>query len=308
MSSSAARCRARDAGAVALTDHQGLYGAIRFYQKALDAGIKPIIGAEVVVETAGIPRLRGRPASRRARRHAAPVRLRACGGAWLPSHAARHATSPATATCAGSSPARTCAQGRGLAHHALAISSAALRASSGFRGVRAARWAHPYSADPARARAAATRLAHCFAPGDFYVELMHLLTPESPRYIAALVALADSLGPASRRDQQRPLRHAARASASTTCSPRQVRAWSFPGPYDRPNGELWLKPAEEMRALFRGICACVRCHTRDRRALRPRSGTGRVPLPGGRGTRAARPRTRCSPSWRGAVSSSATTR
>jgi len=40
--------------ALALTDHQGLYGAIRFYQKAVAAGIKPIIGAEVVVETCGI--------------------------------------------------------------------------------------------------------------------------------------------------------------------------------------------------------------------------------------------------------------
>ena len=40
--------------ALALTDHQGLSGAIRFYQKAKTAGIRPIIGAEVVVETAGI--------------------------------------------------------------------------------------------------------------------------------------------------------------------------------------------------------------------------------------------------------------
>ncbi|MRR12698.1 PHP domain-containing protein, partial [bacterium] len=30
--------------ALALTDHQGLYGAIRFYRKALAAGIKPILG------------------------------------------------------------------------------------------------------------------------------------------------------------------------------------------------------------------------------------------------------------------------
>ncbi|MCK5768304.1 MAG: PHP domain-containing protein, partial [Candidatus Atribacteria bacterium] len=30
--------------AVALTDHDGLYGAIQFYKKAKKAGIKPIIG------------------------------------------------------------------------------------------------------------------------------------------------------------------------------------------------------------------------------------------------------------------------
>ncbi len=35
---------------LAVTDHQGLYGAIRFYQKAKKAGIKPIIGTEIIVD------------------------------------------------------------------------------------------------------------------------------------------------------------------------------------------------------------------------------------------------------------------
>ena len=48
------RAAAFDMPALALTDHQGLSGAIRFYQVCAKAGIKPIIGAEVVVETAGI--------------------------------------------------------------------------------------------------------------------------------------------------------------------------------------------------------------------------------------------------------------
>jgi DNA polymerase-3 subunit alpha len=41
--------RAREMGmpAVALTDHGNLFGLVRFYQAALDAGIKPIIGAEL---------------------------------------------------------------------------------------------------------------------------------------------------------------------------------------------------------------------------------------------------------------------
>ena len=48
--------RAADLGmlALALTDHQGLSGAIRFYQACNKAGIAPIIGCEVVVETAGV--------------------------------------------------------------------------------------------------------------------------------------------------------------------------------------------------------------------------------------------------------------
>ena len=36
--------------ALALTDHNRLTGAVRFYQKALSAGIKPIIGAEIDLE------------------------------------------------------------------------------------------------------------------------------------------------------------------------------------------------------------------------------------------------------------------
>jgi error-prone DNA polymerase len=36
--------------ALALTDHDGLYGAIRFYKACLKAGIKPIIGAEITLE------------------------------------------------------------------------------------------------------------------------------------------------------------------------------------------------------------------------------------------------------------------
>ncbi|GAG57105.1 unnamed protein product, partial [marine sediment metagenome] len=36
--------------AVALTDHDGLYGAIKFYKKAKKAGIKPIIGCEIRIK------------------------------------------------------------------------------------------------------------------------------------------------------------------------------------------------------------------------------------------------------------------
>jgi len=45
--------RARELGmpALALTDKDGLYGAVRFYQKAKKEGIKPIIGVEVTTES-----------------------------------------------------------------------------------------------------------------------------------------------------------------------------------------------------------------------------------------------------------------
>ena len=39
-----------DMPAIAITDHNRLTGAIRFYDKARAIGIKPIIGAEVTIE------------------------------------------------------------------------------------------------------------------------------------------------------------------------------------------------------------------------------------------------------------------
>ena len=42
--------------AVALTDHDGLYGAIQFYKKAKKAGIKPIIGCEIRIKDDQKPR------------------------------------------------------------------------------------------------------------------------------------------------------------------------------------------------------------------------------------------------------------
>ncbi len=45
--------QAKDTGsrAIALTDKNGLYGAIRFYKAALDHRIKPIIGTEATRPT-----------------------------------------------------------------------------------------------------------------------------------------------------------------------------------------------------------------------------------------------------------------
>ena len=42
--------------AIALTDHDGLYGAIQFYKKAKKAGIKPIIGCEIRIKDDQKPR------------------------------------------------------------------------------------------------------------------------------------------------------------------------------------------------------------------------------------------------------------
>src|SRR5438552_4015127 len=46
-----ARAQAVGLRALALTDHHGLYGAVRFHQAATAAGILPILGAEMTLES-----------------------------------------------------------------------------------------------------------------------------------------------------------------------------------------------------------------------------------------------------------------
>ena len=50
-----ARCVALKMPAVACTDHQNFFGAIKFYQAAIAAGVKPLIGAEVLIENVLLP-------------------------------------------------------------------------------------------------------------------------------------------------------------------------------------------------------------------------------------------------------------
>lgn len=238
--------------ALALTDHQGLYGAIRFYRAGLEAGVKPIIGTEIVVEAAGLagdatiegdlpPDLR-LPLS-------APVGFgRAAGAGFHLTLLAKDITGyrnlcrllSRTHVRTGDEPSvvtladlEQCSEGVvGLSGCPCGEAGSAVSAGLGQRAERALK-----------------RLSRCFAPGDFYVELMHLMTPDSPRYIATLVALAERCGlPVvatnnvhyAERSQFRL--HDVLASAGARIA--------LPGPYERPNAELWLKPAGEMRRLF----------------------------------------------------------
>ena len=98
----------------------------------------------------------------------------------------------------------------------------------------------------------ARRLAGCFAPGDFYVELIHPLTADGPRLVGGLVTLADELGlpvvATNNVHYLRPEDHRLHDVLSAAGA-----RMALPGPYDRPNAELSLKPASEMRRLFEGL-------------------------------------------------------
>ncbi|MBS3956328.1 MAG: DNA polymerase III subunit alpha [Clostridiales bacterium] len=245
--------------ALALTDHQGLSGAIRFYQAARAAGIRPIIGAEVVVETAGIAGVGTGatecdlpPRERLAYPPPAGFGRGAGYGGFHITLLARDITGYRS-LCRLLSRAHVRAQNEPslVTLDDLARHSAGLIGMSGCPGGEVGSAVLADGSGRARARAALERLAACFEPGAFYVELMHLLAPDSPRYLSALSSLAESCGlpvvatnnvhyltPAGHRI------HDVLASASS----RSV----LPGPLQRSNAELWLKPAAEMRRLFAG--------------------------------------------------------
>ena len=59
--------------ALAITDHDGLYGAVRFYQACKAAGIKPIVGVEISVESVLARRAAAAPRGSRRRRPGSPT-------------------------------------------------------------------------------------------------------------------------------------------------------------------------------------------------------------------------------------------
>ena len=252
--------RAKQLGmeACALTDHQGLYGAIRFYRKACAAGLSPIIGAEIVVEAAGVFG------------HEADLPPDARLPAPLPVGSAR-------ARAAGFHLTLLVRDMTGYRNLCTLLSRAHLRAddanddldggrsvvtltdltrfSEGLIGLSGCANGEVGAAVLAgvrsRARDAAQRLAACFAPGDFYIELVHAMTPDSLRYIASLAELAGSLGlPIVATNDVHYLK---RADAPLHDVLAAVGARSaLPNPYPRTNAELFLKSATDMRRLFSG--------------------------------------------------------
>jgi DNA polymerase III alpha subunit len=187
--------------ALALTDHQGLSGAVRFYRKARAAGMRPIVGAEVVLEAAGIEGAESDlpPGERLARPR--PVGF-------------------GRASAAGFHLVLLCKDMTGYRNLCTLLSRAHLRADGSEDDLGGARsvvtltdlsrlseglialsgcgsgevGAAVLAGVPWRAKAAARRLAHCFASGDFYIELTHAMTPEAPEYLRTLADLADALG------------------------------------------------------------------------------------------------------------------
>ncbi len=238
--------------ALALTDHQGLSGAIRFYQACRKGGVAPILGCEVVVEAAGVLGEEGDlPPDARLVLPASVGFSRAAGTGFHLTLLARdfegyrnlcrllsrmHLRGPEVNSIASLRDLEQFGEGL-IALSGCANGEAALAVAAG---------------RPGRARAALARLAACFEPGAFFVELVHPMTAQGPRLVSGLVSAADDLGlPVVATNDVHYLRSKDHRIHDVLASTGARMA--LPGPYDRPNAELWLKPAPAMRQLFEGV-------------------------------------------------------
>lgn len=207
--------------ALALTDHDGLYGAVRFTRAAEAAGIRPIFGAELsladghhltlLVETdagwANLCRLISQA------RHNAPK-----GEAILPPGALAGHTEGLIALSG-------CSKGE--------VSTALLR--------------RDYSA----ALQAAIHYRDLFGPDHFWLELQHHLQPQDGWLVAELVGLANQLrlGYIATNNVHYARRADYRLQDILVCI-RQQTTLDEAGPLLRPNSEFYLKSARQLIPLF----------------------------------------------------------
>ncbi len=208
--------------ALALTDHDGLYGAVRFYQAARERGIKPLLGAELTLE--GDDHL---------------LLLVEDSAGWanlcrLISLA--HHAQPGKAEAA-------------LPLTALAGHAEGLICLSGCRKGEIA--AHLLARRPQEALAAGERYLRLFGRDHFWIELQDHLLPDDQGLVGDLVELAARLGVGvvATNNVHYALRDGHRLQDVLVCI-RHRTTLDESTHLRRPNSEYYLKSAQEMAALF----------------------------------------------------------
>jgi error-prone DNA polymerase len=246
--------------ALALTDHDALYGAVRFAMGAREAGIKPLLGAEMTLEDGS---------------HLTLLVETAQGYANL---------------CRLITRARR-GQEKGvarLAHEELAAHSTGLIALSGCRRGRIAQLLSAGQYE--RAQQAARDFARFFGPQSFYIELQHHHHRGDNRLLNDLVTLAEEL----------QLKTVATGNVHYLCPrQREVHdvltcirhrtTLDDAGALLRSNAEYFLHSPEEMEALFarfpaaleNGLEIAVRCAPADGLLPRGAQTLPRFPTPAG---------------------------
>jgi DNA polymerase III alpha subunit len=217
--------------ALALTDHDGLYGAVRFWQAARAQGIKPIIGAELnlVGTEPGTGHLTLLAESQRG--YANLCRLISAGHLAGQKGQPRLAVEELAGHAEGLLCLSGCRQGAVAAHQARGNASAG--------AYQSARW-----------------LLDIFGPDRFWIEVQRHYRPADSRLVADLAALAKTLGVGlvasnnvhyAQRSGQR-LHDVLTCIRHHTTLPEALAAGLL-----HPNSEQFLKAPQEMVALFQDL-------------------------------------------------------
>lgn len=215
--------------ALALTDHDAVYGAVPFVEAARKAGIRPILGAEVTLP----------------------------GGAHLTLLAA-DATGWANLGRLISLARHNAAKGDAeLPPDALEAHHAGLIALSGCRkGIISRALLHD---DRTTALTAARHYRDLFGPQRFWIELQHHLLPEDNRLIAEHVALAEAVGVSyvATNNVHYATRDGHRLQ-DVLVGIRNLIPLHEAAHLLRPNSEYFLKSGRQMAAIYARYPAAIR--------------------------------------------------
>jgi error-prone DNA polymerase len=215
--------RAKELGmeALAITDRDGLYGAIRFWQAAIQEDVQPIIGTEVTLDGGAHLTLLAE------NRDGYANLCRLISTAQLTHNKYQASLAPAV-----------------LAEH-----SKGLICLSGCRKGEIPR--HLLAGNRRQARQAAERYLAIFGRDGFWIELQHHLLPEDDWLCAELADLADRLGVGcvATNDVHYARREGHQLQDILVCIKNRT-SLDDAGELLRPNSEYHLKPAAEMSELF----------------------------------------------------------
>ena len=243
---------------LALTDHNNVYGAVGFQKTAQALGIQPILGAELTIETYSTEAEALLPDASDARQKWRRLRATRDGGQGVGERGKETALTLLVATETGwenlcwliTQAQHQAPKGEGLLRfEQLEGRTAGLIALSGGREGEVARVLEAEGVDAARR--AGQRYAALFDEGSFFIELHHHRRPYDDQRLAALVEVAESLklGYVAANHvhyptpAEKPLGDVV-AAIRHNRSLNEVRGQLF------PNGQHYLKPAEEMAKLF----------------------------------------------------------
>ncbi len=232
--------------ALAITDHDGLYGAVVFWRAARALGIRPVIGAELSLAHGSHLTLLAETQAGYANlcRLISLGHLRRRGETFpgLP-------TAPASPLPPPPSPARGRDIPLPLGIEDLATHSAGLLCLSGCRQSTVSQAI--LAGDEERARRAALRLRAIFGRDRLWIELQHHWLPDDALLNAGLLAVAAwaGLDVVATNDVHYVAGEEHRLHDVLTATRHNLRLAEL-GTLQRPNSEYYLKGEQEMAALF----------------------------------------------------------